>query len=58
MIRIAEKAVHENRLMNAAIYYRSAEFFTLYQDPDKELLYDKFSDLFMQGLRVRSYPEV
>ncbi len=49
MIQIAEKAVRENRLMNAAIYYRSAEFFTLYQDPDKELLYDKFSDLFYKA---------
>jgi len=46
MIRIAEKAVRENRLMNAAIYYRSAEFYTHYLDPDKELLYDKFRDLF------------
>jgi len=46
MIRIADKALSENRLMNAAIYYRSAEFFTLPGDPDKELLYDKFSELF------------
>lgn len=49
MIRIAEQAEHEERLMNAAIYYRSAEFYTLYQDPDKELLYDKFSELFYQA---------
>jgi len=49
MIRIAEIAERENRLMNAAIYYRSAEFFTLYQDPDKELLYDKFSKLFYKA---------
>jgi len=46
MIRLAEKAFNENRLINAAIYYRSAEFFTLPQDPDKEFLYDKFSALF------------
>jgi len=46
MVRIAKKALDENRLVNAAIYYRSAEFLTFPQDPDKELLYDKFSELF------------
>lgn len=49
MMRIAEQAERENRLMSAAIYYRSAEFYTHYQDPDKELLYDKFSELFYQA---------
>lgn len=49
MIRIAEQAESENRLMNAAIYYRSTEFYTHYQDSDKELLYDKFSKLFYQA---------
>ena len=49
MIRIAEEAVCEDRLMNAAIYYRSAEFYTLYQDPDKELLYGEFSQLFYRA---------
>ncbi|MCP4289314.1 MAG: hypothetical protein GY792_33650, partial [Gammaproteobacteria bacterium] len=34
MIRVATQAEREKRLMNAAIYYRSAEFFTHYQDPD------------------------
>jgi len=51
MVRIAEKAVHENRIMNAAIYFRSAEFYTLPQDPDKELLYDKFSELFYMAFQ-------
>jgi pimeloyl-ACP methyl ester carboxylesterase len=50
MVSIAEKAVRENRLLNAAIYYRSAEFYTLYQDPDKEMLYDKFIEYFYQAL--------
>ncbi len=49
MIRIADKALSENRMMNAAIYYRSAEFFTLPQDSDKELLYNKFSELFYKA---------
>jgi pimeloyl-ACP methyl ester carboxylesterase len=48
MIRIADNAVAENRMMNAAIYYRSAEFYTLPQDLDKEPLYDKFSELFYE----------
>jgi len=49
IIRIADRALSENRLMNAAIYYRSAEFFTLPEDLDKELLYDKFSELFYRA---------
>jgi pimeloyl-ACP methyl ester carboxylesterase len=51
MVRIAEKAVRENRMMNAAIYYRSAEFYTLPHDPDKELLYDKFNELFHKAFQ-------
>ena len=43
MIRIADIATVENRVLNAAIYYRSAEFFSLPDDPDKEIFYDKFS---------------
>jgi alpha-beta hydrolase superfamily lysophospholipase len=46
MLRLAEKALAENRLMNAASYYRAAEFYTFADDPDKELLYDRFSELF------------
>lgn len=51
MVRIADKALSEKRILNAAIYYRSAEFFTLPQDPDKELLYDKFSELFYKAFK-------
>ena len=46
MLNLAEKAVSEKRLMNAAFYYRAAEFYTFQEDPDKEVLYDKFVDLF------------
>lgn len=46
MLRLAEIAVSEDRLMNAAFYYRAAEFYTFQGEPDKELLYDKFTDLF------------
>jgi len=46
MLKLAEVAVAENRLMNAAFYYRAAEFFVTREDPEKELLYQKFIDLF------------
>lgn len=46
MLELAEKALFEDRLMNAAFYYRAAEFYTPPEDPDKELLYDKFIELF------------
>jgi len=46
MIRQAEKALAENRIINATFYYRAAEFFTHPSDPDKKVLYDKFKDLF------------
>ncbi|MCW0483637.1 alpha/beta hydrolase [Gaoshiqia sediminis] len=46
MLGQAEKAVSEGRLLNAAFYFRAAEFYTKSDDPDKSVLYDKFIDLF------------
>ncbi len=46
MLNLAEKALSEGRLMNAAFYYRAAEFYVFHGDPDKELLYDRFIELF------------
>lgn len=46
MVALAEKAEKEKRLLNAGIYYRAAEFFTLHNDPDKIKLYDTFRELF------------
>lgn len=46
MIKLAQIALKENRFMNAAFYFRAAEFFTLPSDSDKEKLYDKFIDIF------------
>ena len=46
MTSLAENAASEERWINAAFYYRAAEFFVLPSDPDKELLYDRFSDIF------------
>jgi len=49
MLRLADRALAENRLMNAAFYYRAAEFYTMSNDPDKEILYDRFIDLFYRA---------
>lgn len=46
MTSLAENAASEERWINAAFYFRAAEFFILSTDPDKELLYDRFSDIF------------
>ncbi len=46
MMKLADIAVSEDRLMNAAFYYRAAEFFTTREDPEKEALYVKFIDYF------------
>jgi pimeloyl-ACP methyl ester carboxylesterase len=49
MLRLATGAVSEGRLVNAASYYRAAEFYTFPDDPDKEPLYDRFSEVFYQA---------
>jgi len=49
MSKLADTAVSKDRLVNAAFYYRAAEFFTTRDDPEKELLYQKFSDLFYKA---------
>jgi len=46
LVSIAEQALLEGRILNAAMYYRAAEFFVLPGDPDKEILFDKFIVLF------------
>jgi pimeloyl-ACP methyl ester carboxylesterase len=51
LVQLADKALSENRLMNAAIYYRGAEFYITQKDPDKEIFYDKFIDLFYRVFR-------
>ena len=46
MLKLAEKAVSEKRFMNAAFYYRAAEFYVLQDNPEKSLLYSKFIEFF------------
>jgi pimeloyl-ACP methyl ester carboxylesterase len=45
LVGIADQALSEGRILNAAVYYRAAEFFVSPDDPDKERLYDKFIEL-------------
>jgi pimeloyl-ACP methyl ester carboxylesterase len=52
MVRQAEKALAEGRLMNGAFHYRAAEFFAHPSDPDKHKLYDRFQDLFYNELMI------
>lgn len=49
MLRLATEAVSEDRLVNAAFYYRAAEFYTFPDDPDKQPLYGRFSELFYRA---------
>lgn len=49
MLELAQKAVSDNRLMNAAFYYRAAEFYILQEGSEKELAYNKFSELFYEA---------
>jgi len=49
MLKLAEKAVSEERYMNAAFYYRAAEFYTKSNDPEKKILYNKFIEIFYKA---------
>jgi len=46
ILKLAQVAISEGRLMNATFFYRAAEFFTTQEDPDKQFLYNKFIDCF------------
>lgn len=48
-IRLVEDAIAQNRLKNAAFYYRAAEFFLDPNDKNKLPLYSKFSALFYRA---------
>ena len=58
MIKMAENALEQGRDLNAAFYYRAAEFYTKSTDPDKAILYDKFNGLFykvMENEGIKKY---
>ena len=59
MLKLAKKAEEEERLLNAAFYYRSAEFYTMAgETPGKEYFYDKFADLFYRAIEPGSLTRV
>jgi pimeloyl-ACP methyl ester carboxylesterase len=49
MLSLADCALDEGRLVNAAFAYRAAELYTMSHDADKENLYDKFIELFYKA---------
>ena len=49
MLKLAEKAVSDEKFINAAFYYRAAEFYSTREEPDKEILYDKFIEYFYKA---------
>jgi alpha-beta hydrolase superfamily lysophospholipase len=51
MLRQAELATAEGRLINASTYYRAAEFYLKRSDPDKELLYEKSISAFNRAFK-------
>ena len=55
MIKLAKKALSEKRLLNAAIYFRSAEFYIIKEDIEKENLYAKFTELFYQTVKDEDF---
>jgi alpha-beta hydrolase superfamily lysophospholipase len=51
MLKQAELAIAEGRLINASTYYRAAEFYLKRSDPDKELLYEKSMNAFNMAFK-------
>ncbi len=49
MLTLADRALAEERLMNAAFYCRAAEFYVMSNDLEKEILYERFVDLFSRA---------
>lgn len=47
---LAKKALSEGRTLNAAFYYRFAEFFCFADKDEKKRLYDEFTSLFYKAL--------
>lgn len=55
MTQFAMQAEKENRLLNAAIYYRSSEFYAMHDKNQKEAIYDKFSDIFYKAVHEEKF---
>jgi len=55
MMRFAERAEQDGRLLNAAIYYRSSEFYAMSDKIQKEAIYDKFSEVFYKAVSEENF---
>jgi alpha-beta hydrolase superfamily lysophospholipase len=55
MTRYAERAEKEGRLLNAAAYYRSSEFYTTYDVARKNSIYDKFTQVFYKAVEDENF---
>ena len=53
MLDMAELSLSENRIMNAAFYFRAAEFFTTSGDPDKRNLHQLFTRTFYKAVEQK-----
>jgi len=58
MLRQAEVALSEGRLMNSAFFFRAAEFYTFADDPDKELFYERFFTLFHEAFAAHQIQRI
>ena len=58
LIDLAEDAISEDRILNAAYYYRLAEFLTHPKDPDKLSLYSRFIELFYSIIPCENYEPI
>lgn len=61
MLELADSKLNTVKYIEAEFFYRAAEFYTLYGQGDKELLYNKFIDLFysympLKGVHVDKVP--
>ncbi len=55
LLQLAQIAESESRLLNAAIYYRAAEFYTMHDPESKKSIYRKFNTLFYEAIADESY---
>lgn len=51
MLALADQSLSENRIMNAAFYFRAGEFFVTKEDPDKWKLYQQFTNNFYKAVK-------
>ena len=61
--KLAEIALTHKKLVETAFYFRAAEFYSLPEDDEKDILYEKFSELFYkafenENIEIRKVPYI